>query len=538
MATAETPPSPQRTPQISQAMTVGRASLMLALMVALSRVTGFGRMMVTSNLYGVSPITDAYNAAFNIPDTLSIIIAGGALATGFVPVFTELLSRGETERAVATFRAMWTLLGVAFGAITLVLFGLTYTSWGTLLAPQKVGPETVELYLKLLRILLVAQFFFVLGGLFSGTLNALRQFWYFAVQPVAFNLGIIVGGLLFHKSLGIEGQAWGALAGALIGSILIQVPAIIRNGLSLRPSWDLNDPGVRKVMASLLPIVFGLASGQMIALNLPRFFAVGLQHGDVTALDNANRLMQVPLAVLAAGPAIALFPTLSLLHTQNKPDEMREQLAGAVRRTLVLGFLATALLIALREPIIKVLLEHGRFTAQDTRFTATVLGCYALALVGLSVQQFLARGFYAMQDSSTPIAIGVGSMAVFLVLASFFTWVRPGGAPALALSAGVAITLLAGWLWVKLVDRLGGWDNGATRQVIWKSVVAGLAAFIATFGVQASLMPYGKAGAVAALLAGTLAGGFLFVVVANELKLAEIEAVTSKLGRFRRKTGS
>jgi putative peptidoglycan lipid II flippase len=525
-----------RTPQISQAMTVGRAALMLALMVALSRITGFGRMMVTSNLYGVSPVTDAYNAAFNIPDTLSILIAGGALATGFVPVFTEMLSKGETEAAVRTFRAMWTLLGAAFGVITLTLFALTFTKFGTLLAPQKVGPETLDLYLRLLRILLVAQFFFVLGGLFSGTLNALRQFWYFAVQPVAFNLGIIICGVLFPRlfGMGIESQAWGALVGALIGSIAIQIPAVLRNGLSLQPLWDLNDPGVRKVLASLLPIVFGLASGQIIALNLPRFFAVGLMPGDVTALDNANRLMQVPLAVLASGPAIALFPTLSLLNTQNNRDEMRMQLAQAIRRTLVLCYLATALLLALREPVINVLLQHGEFTAQDTQFTATVLGCYAFALLGLSVQQFLARGFYAMQDNSTPIGIGLGSMVVFLVLAAFFTWVKPGGAASLALSAAFAITLLSAWMWGKLIDRFGGWDQGATVQVLWKGAVAGVAAFVAAFGVQAALAGYGKLGAVLALVGGTVVGAFLFVFVASLLELAEIDAVTAKLGRFRR----
>ncbi|MDF2440750.1 MAG: putative peptidoglycan lipid flippase, partial [Abditibacteriota bacterium] len=352
-------------------MTVGRASLLLALMVAFSRLTGFGRMMVTSYFYGAGPVTDALYAAFNIPDTLSILIAGGALATGFVPVFTELLSRGETDRATRTFRAMWTLLGVSFGLITIVLFALTYSPWGALLAPQKVNEQTVALYLDLLRILLVAQFFFVLGGLFSGTLNALRQFWYFALQPVAFNIGIIIGGIVGPKyfGAGIECQAWGALAGALIGSIAIQIPAIWRNGLSLKPLWDTRDEGVQKVLSSLLPIVFGLASGQIIALILPRFFATGFVDGELTALDNANRLMQVPLAVLASGPAIALFPTLSLLSSQNNITELREQLASALRRTLVLCFLATALLVVIRLPLIRLLLEHGKFTPGDSLFT-------------------------------------------------------------------------------------------------------------------------------------------------------------------------
>ena len=268
---AESVAAAPNVPQISNRMTVGKASLMLAGMIALARLTGFGRMVVTSHIYGQNQVTDAYNAAFNIPDTISIIIAGGALATGFVPVFTEYLSQGRAEAAQRTFRAMFTLLLLVFGALTIGLFALTYTRWGTMLAPAPpfkpafptaenlriyreslaAYPQIVELYLRLLRILLFAQFIFVVGGLFTGTLNALRLFWYPALQPVMFNCGIIIFGIalpLFFK-MGIESQAWGALAGAIVGSLLIQMPAVLRNGLSLAPLWDLHDAGVRSCRA-------------------------------------------------------------------------------------------------------------------------------------------------------------------------------------------------------------------------------------------------------------------------------------------------
>src|SRR4028119_803800 len=271
MATVSSAAKNENRLQISTAMTVGRASLLMALMVALSRITGFGRMMVTSHLYGRNAVTDAYSAAFNIPDTISILIAGGALATGFVPVFTEYLAQGQEEAARRTFRAMFTLLGVALGVLSLGLFVLTFTPWGRVLAARQVpDPSVVDLYLRLLRVLLVAQFFFVLGGMFTGTFNALRLFWYPALQPVVFNLGIIIFGIAGPKlfGMGIESQAWCALVGALIGSILLQVPVVWRNGVSLRPLWDLQDAGVRRVLKSLMPIVFGLASGQIIAANL------------------------------------------------------------------------------------------------------------------------------------------------------------------------------------------------------------------------------------------------------------------------------
>lgn len=468
--------------RISQSLSVGRASWLMAAMIALSRLTGFGRMMLVSHLYGNGPQAAAFEAAFNIPDTITILIAGGALATGFVPVFTEYISRGQDAQARRTFRAMWTLLGTAFGIVTLLLFALTWTPLGRSLAPQKVAPQYIDLYLHLLRILLAAQFFFVVGGLFSGTLNALRLFWYPALQPVLFNGGIIVFGValpyFFH--MGIESQAWGALLGAVVGSLLIQMPAVLRNGLSLKPLWDLNDAGVRRVLKSLLPIVFGLASGQIIALNLPRFIAASqLLPADLTSLGYANRLMQVPLDLLASGPAIALFPTLSLLASQGDLPAMSVQLSSALRRTILLTLAATALLAALRFPLIHLVLEHGQFDKSDTKYTTPVLLCYALCIVGLGAQQMMARGFYALGETRPPVVIGIGAMMLFGVLAWPLKTVY--GASGLALSAAIAVSALAVAMWISLRARLSGMNGGALGEALWKGAIAAIAAYYAAF---------------------------------------------------------
>lgn len=527
-------------------MTVGAASLVMAAMIGLSRITGFGRMILVSHLYATRSEAAVFEAAFNIPDTITILIAGGALATGFVPVFTEYLARGDEAAARRTFRAMWTLLGTAFGLISLLLLALTYTSWGAKLAPQKVGPEYIQLYLRLLRVLLAAQFFFVLGGLFSGTLNALRLFWYPALQPVMFNCGIIIFGILlpYKFGMGIESQAWGALVGAIVGSLLIQMPAVLRNGLSLRPLWDLNDPGVRRVLKALLPIVFGLASGQIIALNLPRFFAsYALPPADLPAIGYTNRLMQVPLDLLASGPAIALFPTLSLLSAQGNRAEMRLQLASALRRTLLLTLLATALLAALRFPLIHLLLEHGKFTKADTKYTSPVLLCYSLCIVGLGAQQMLARGFYALQDTRTPVYIGLGAMALFYAFGKLFMTLGPGGASGLALAAACATSLLAIAMWLALRAKFGGWDDKATLTILAKGGLAALAAYcaasyIAHYGIKwimdwgwdslrtpSTLKISARAGV---LIAGGLGGVVAFIGAALALQVKELKGLTSR----------
>lgn len=518
----------------------------MAAMIGLSRLTGFGRMMLVSHLYATGSQAAVFEAAFNIPDTITILIAGGALATGFVPVFTSLIANGEHDAARKTFRAMWTLLGTAFGAVTLALLAWTWTPWAHLLAPQKIDAASLDLYFHLLRILLVAQLFFVIGGLFSGTLNALRLFIYPALQPVMFNCGIIVFGIVLPVffGMGIESQAWGALAGAIVGSLLIQLPAVRRHGLSLMPLWDLNDAGVRRVLKSLLPIVFGLASGQIIALNLPRFiaYATPLQ---LPSIGYANRLMQVPLDLLASGPAIALFPTLALLAAQNNTGELRKQISLTLRRTLVLTALATALLAGLRVPLVHFLLEHGEFTATDTAIVAPVLGCYALCVLGLGAQQILARGFYAIGDVRPPIFIGLGAMALFAVAARLITAFIPG-ASGLALAAAVAVTVLGFSLWWALRVKLGGWDEGATAVTLAKSAAAALASYGATYLVgqtglhmisaahldEASanvLLKYASRGAVVGI--GAVCGALVFVILGSILRLNELRFITAKFSK-------
>lgn len=539
MATADATIDRPRSLEISSRLTVGKASLLMAAMIALSRITGYGRQVLTSYLYGISGATDACNAAFNIPDTITIIIAGGALATGFVPVFTEYLARGQQEAARRTFRAMFTLLGCAFGAITLVLLLLTFTPWGTLLAPKKVDAQYIDLYLYILRILLISQFFFIVGGLFSGTLNALRLFIYPALQPVMFNCGIIIFGIALphYLHMGIESQAWGAMIGSVVGSLLIQMPAVVRSGLSLRPLWDMQDEGVRRVLRSLAPIVFGLASGQIIALNLPRFFAVGLPEGNLTALDNANRLMQVPLAMLASGPAIALYPTLSLLSAKGDRVEMRRQISHAYRRTLQLTILASALMMALGFPLIHLLLEHGSFGKAQTKNTATILWYYSFCLVGLGAQQILARGFYALQDTATPVVIGVITMVIFMGLGAGAAYGTAMGAAGLALAAAIAVSLLAFWMWVSLSAQLDGWDAGASVAVAWRALIGGVVAyyaawFVAHYGIiligaqgldgprTPGLLKLAARAAVAGAGAVVGAGGYL--VVTRALGMARV----------------
>lgn len=437
--------------KVNEGLSLGRAALILAGMIFLSRVAGFGRVVLTSVLYGLDPEADAFTAAFAIPETMSIVIAGGALATGFVPTFSAYLARGEHDAARHTFRALLSLLFAAVGALTLVLIGLTWTPLLQFLVP--VGVDA-ELYFLNLRILLFAQFFFILGGVFTGTFNSLRWFWMPALQPVFFNVGIIIVGFIGHRmGYGVTSQAWGALFGAVVGSILLQIPMAKRAGLSLKPLWDLRDEGVKKVLASLVPVFFGLASGRILALSLPVILA-GSQAGGATAIGNASRLMILPLELLASGSAIAIFPMLSQLAAKGETEEVRRQLSGVFRRTMKLLALAMMGLLVLAFPLVHLLLRYGKFSASDANFTAQVLMVASLSLPALGAQQLISRGFFALGDNATPVKAGLGAMLLFGVMALVSNALKLGALGITACSV-VAVSILAIVLWKGLEKKLG-----------------------------------------------------------------------------------
>ena len=461
---------------INQTTSLGRAGALVAAMILISRLTGFARVVVTSQFFGRNSATDAYSAAFNIPNTLAILISGGLLATGFVPVFTSLLQGGEEDEARDTFRALLTLITTGFGAISLILLALTWTPVGRLLAPGTKEVD-VQLYLHTLRVLLIAQWVFVVGGIFAGTFNALRRFLLFSIQPVLFNLGIVIFGIIFRKS-GIEFQAWGALFGALVGTLGIMIPAALANGLSLRPLWAPQKEGVKRVLSSLGPVVLGLASGQIIALNLPRAFGKLVGVGATTSLDNANILMQVPLDLLASSAAVALLPTLSRLWIDNDITEMRREFGLALKRNIRWMLFAMAMLWALSNPLVRLVLQHGKFKTADAHDTAFVVRCYALCLPALGAQQLLARGFYATNRGREVVGVGAFALALFFPLGFAGSQLNLPGGGGLALAAALTTSILSAVLARKLHVQWGTLGAKNLLQSVVRSFVCALIAGI------------------------------------------------------------
>jgi putative peptidoglycan lipid II flippase len=514
--------------------TVASATLVTMTLIGLSRITGIIRDIGRTTLFGRDWHTDAYVSAFSIPDLIYFLASGGALSAGFVPVFTGYLTKGEDEKAMRTFRVLMTYLGLLLLSL-IVAFEVLAPQLVALLFPGMVGDEQkFTLTVRLVRILLPAQFFFVLGSLFTGALWSLRYFAEPQVQSVLYNLFILFGGILGAQfcahwlGKGIEGMAIGALTGAAVGAGLVQARKLWQVGMDFRPCFDWRDEGARQVLKLVIPVVFSLSVTQINAIILPRSFSSLLPHGAATAVEMANRIMQLPVALFGASVGIALFPTLSALATKEAIDDLRRQVASGLRTVLFMTVPTAVLMAVLREPIVALFFEYGRWKSSDTQATALALLFYSFGVPAMSCQQVLARGFYALRDTWTPVWVGLLSFALAFTLnaALVHSPLQQGGlALAFSISAWFNITLLA----ILLRKRLNGLEGSAFLKLLaWllpSSVAMGL---VATSSL--SFLPIG--GVVGRLLRvslPTLIGGIVFLALMFRSNLPEVQQVISKL---------
>ena len=514
--------------------TVASATLVTMTLIGLSRITGIIRDIGRTTLFGRDWHTDAYVSAFSIPDLIYFLASGGALSAGFVPVFTGYLTKGEDEKAMRTFRVLMTYLGLLLLSL-IIAFEVLAPQLVALLFPGMVGDEQkFTLTVRLVRILLPAQFFFVLGSLFTGALWSLRYFAEPQVQSVLYNLFILFGGILGAQfcahwlGKGIEGMAIGALTGAAVSAGLVQARKLWQVGMDFRPCFDWRDEGARQVLKLVIPVVFSLSVTQINAIILPRSFSSLLPHGAATAVEMANRIMQLPVALFGASVGIALFPTLSALATKEAIDDLRRQVASGLRTVLFMTVPTAVLMAVLREPIVALFFEYGRWKSSDTQATALALLFYSFGVPAMSCQQVLARGFYALRDTWTPVWVGLLSFALAFTLnaALVHSPLQQGGlALAFSISAWFNITLLA----ILLRKRLNGLEGSAFLKLIaWllpSSVAMGL---VATSSL--SFLPIG--GVVGRLLRvslPTLIGGIVFLALMFRSNLPEVQQVISKL---------
>lgn len=433
------------------------ATLLWMASVLLSRIMGFVRELVIARTVGANAETDVYFTAFTIPDFVNYLLAGGALSITFIPIFSQYMAEGNEEEGWHVFSLITSFLAVvltvALGAA--MLFAPQLSS----LVASGFSPEQQEKLVHLTRILLPAQLFIFQGFLLSAVQMAKGQHKWAALSPLVYNGGTILGGLLLGSTLGMEGFAWGVLAGAFVGSFVLQVYGARQVGLRWRFTLDLSHPGFRQYFKLSLPIMVGQS---LIVWDewLTRYFGSFLSAATISWLNYGRKLALVPQAVFGQAAGAASYPYLAKKAAEGEVGEVYRALSSAVRSVLVMALATQAVLTVCAADVCYVLFRSARFGDADVAATAATLTVFSLGIAGWSAQGLLARGFYAFQDTLTPTAWGTA----MTVLSAPLYWLLAQQLQhtGLALASTLAISLYAGALYLLLRRKIRGLAPGAS----------------------------------------------------------------------------
>lgn len=426
------------------------ASLILIGAIFVSRISGMARVVAFSYRFGASGMTSAYNQAFGLPDLVNMLIGGGVVASALVPFFSEHIAKGEEDKAWRSFSAILTalLLGLVLlvGAMVLLVPFLVEV----FVPSSEFAPEHQRAWVEMTRIMMPAQIFFVTGGLFMGVLNSYQHFWAPAVGPTVYNLVVIGGIMLLGEHLGVKGPALTVPLGAFIGQWAIQIPVLVRKGAQFRPNLDFSDPGLRRVFLFMAPVTLGLS---VIHINMlvARALSGQVSAEGPTYFENAYRIVMLPVGVFAMGAAMAAYPTIASAAARMDANGYRRALGEALRRVMFLTIPSMAILMIARRAAVDILFGHGKFSPADVDATASALLFYAPGVIGMSAQQVLIRGFYALNDSRTPVYAGVAGVGVALGLGAALQPVM--GVEGLCLALSVSAILVAAAMWCLLGRR-------------------------------------------------------------------------------------
>lgn len=512
-----------------------KAAGMISLMFLFSRILGFIRENLSGRLFNRFQ-TDAFFAAFIIPDTMYYLLVGGALSAAFIPIFTEYLAKGEEEegwKVAGTFINITVLLLAVF-----TVFGVSFAEGLAPLEAPHFAAAKLKLLVQLTRIMFPAVCFTALAGLMGGALNSYQHFFAPALGPIFYNIAIITGALLLGPKYGISGMAIGVVVGA-VGNFLIQVSFLRKFGKNHYHlgMLDLTNPGFRRMLVLMVPALLGLSATQA-NIWITNVMASSLHEGSITALRFANRLIQLPIGIFASGVAMAFFPLLSRLAAQQQMDEFKDTLSLALRSIFFVMIPSAVGLIVLRYPIIKILFEGQKFTPADTSLTAYALFFYSFALFAHAGILMLPRAFYALQDTKTPVAVSIVSVTLSIILNWIFLNYTHLGVGGFALSFSIMGFVNMILLMVILRRKIRGIRGQAILTSFVKTTLASLIMGVMIVLLQRGLDPIsrylglgGHVEAAIIVVCGMGAGIIVFLVTAWLLRMEEMEMTLRLLKR-------
>jgi putative peptidoglycan lipid II flippase len=497
-----------------------RSGLIVSGMTLISRVLGLVRDVVVANLMGAGAAADVFFFANKIPNFLRRLFAEGAFSQAFVPVLTEYHSSGDIDKTrqliakasgtLGVIVTLVTLVGVLCSGVVTAMFGAGwFIDW------LNGGPdaEKFELASLLLKITFPYLWFITFVALSGAILNTIGKFAVSSFTPVFLNIAII--GCAWLLSPNLEQPEIGLAIGVFLGGFIqfvFQLPFLAKAGLLVKPQWGWNDPGVTKIRKLMLPAIFGVSVSQ-INLLLDTFIASFLMTGSISWLYYSDRLLEFPLGLFGIAIATVILPALSRKHADQQGKQFAETMDWGVRMVLLLGIPAMLGMLVLAKPMLMVLFMRGEFSLYDVNQSAMSLWALSAGLLNFMLIKIFAPGYYARQDTKTPVRYGiiamVSNMFFNAIFAYFFSYV--GLAMATALSALINAGLLYRGLHIANVYRI----TKKTLFFVVRLVIAGTAMVVSLLWLMPNIDLWSEWSTLnrATWLAGLIAvGAFVYLI--------------------------
>jgi putative peptidoglycan lipid II flippase len=537
-----------------------------------SRILGLVREQVFSSFFGASFANVAFKVAFRIPNLLRDLFAEGALSAAFVATFSQTLAKQGEREAWRLANLVNNGLIIALSVITVLGIIFSPEIVAFLIRDVPIDPAKAQLMtdlaVRMTRILFPFLLMVSLAAVAMGVLNTRGRFGVPASASTMFNVGSIVGGLSFayllapeyitntavslfnrqqpaRDDLGAASAIIGMAIGTLIGGMmqwLIQVPSLRAVGYRWRPIVSFRDAGVRQVMRMMAPAIIGSAALQVnVVVNT--IFATGVAEGAVVWLDNAFRLIYLPIGIFGVAISTATLPVTSRAAAMDNLDEFRRTLAGSLRLTLLLTIPSAVGLIIISRPIIALIYQYGRFTALDTDQTAIALACFAIGLTAYSADRVLAPSFYALRNPRIPMLVSLLSIVTNYAVAKFTVDYMKVGHIGLGLSISAVAIVNFALLFFFMRRKLDGIEGRSLLSTFAKVTLASAAMGAVCWLVSDRIENYlGLVGIFARLInvsASIVVGVIVFYVGARLLKVGELTQLTGAIERkFRSRPSS
>jgi putative peptidoglycan lipid II flippase len=411
---------------------VGIASIIMMASVFLSNCIGLIREMVIAYIGGAGQAVDAYQVSFLIPEVLNHMVASGFLAITFIPIFSGYLAENKEDEGWRVFSIVLSGFGslVVFFVFLSIFFAPELIE---VIASGRPDPVFRQMVTRLTRIIMPAQFFFFVNGIFMAVQFAKERFAVPALAPLLYNLGIIGGGIFLGRWLGVEGFSWGVLAGA-VANFFVQYRGAKKVGMRFQLVFDLKHPDLRKYVFLTLPLILGLSMTFSREFFF-RFFGSFLPPGNIAGLNYGLRITLLPVALFGQAVGTASFPFMARLVAENKMTEMN-RLLNSTLRYLALVLPVSALLLVLRSEVVFILFQRGKFDAAATSMTADMLLYLLLGTFAFAAYTIVPRAYYAMQDTLFPAIYG--TIAVLLSMPLYLLGLNLMGARGIALAVSLS----------------------------------------------------------------------------------------------------